>query len=98
MDLVRIQQSLRAAQVDGCELKTVEGLAPSADRLGVLQQAFRRNHALQCGFCTAGFLMTLDAYLDERPDPTEAELREALAGNLCRCTGYKPIIEAVLDR
>jgi len=87
-----------AAQVDGCELRTVEGLAPSADRLGVLQQAFRRNHALQCGFCTAGILMTLDAYLREHPDPSEDEVKEALAGNLCRCTGYAPIIAAVLDR
>jgi 2-furoyl-CoA dehydrogenase 2Fe-2S iron sulfur subunit len=82
-----------AVQADGCDLRTVEGLEP-----GRLQQSFHAHHALQCGFCTAGFLMTLDAYLDEHPDPAEAELRDALAGNLCRCTGYKPIIEAVLNR
>ena len=63
-----------------------------------LQRSFHEHHALQCGFCTAGFLMTLDAYLAEHPDPTEAQLKEALAGNLCRCTGYRPIIEAVLNR
>ena len=85
-----------AAQVDGCELKSVEGLAPSADRLGVLQQAFRRNHALQCGFCTAGILMTIDAYLREHPEPSEDEVREALTGNLCRCTGYVNIVEAIV--
>jgi 2-furoyl-CoA dehydrogenase 2Fe-2S iron sulfur subunit len=79
-------------QVDGCEVRTVEGL-----HHGDLQRSFHEHHALQCGFCTAGFLMTLDAYLAEHPDPAEPELREALAGNLCRCTGYKPIIEAVLN-
>ena len=84
-------------QVDGCEIKTVEGLAPSADRLGVLQQAFRRNHALQCGFCTAGILMSLDHYLASNPTPTEAEIRDLLSGHICRCTGYTPIIEAALE-
>ena len=82
-----------AVQADGCHVRTVEGLEP-----GRLQRSFREHHALQCGFCTAGFLMTLDAYLAEHPHPTEPELREALAGNLCRCTGYRPIIEAVLER
>ena len=86
-----------AAQVDGCELRTVEGLAPSADRLGVLQQAFRRNHALQCGFCTAGILMSLDHYLARNPAPTEAEIRDLLSGHICRCTGYTPIIQAALE-
>ena len=86
-----------AAQVDGCELKTVEGLAPSADRLGVLQQAFRRNHALQCGFCTAGILMSLDHYLAKNPAPTEADIRDLLSGHICRCTGYTPIIQAALE-
>ena len=86
-----------AAQIDGCEIKTVEGLAPSADRLGVLQQAFRRNHALQCGFCTAGILMSLDHYLGKNPNPTEAEIRDLLSGHLCRCTGYTPIIQAALE-
>ncbi|MDE5444386.1 2Fe-2S iron-sulfur cluster binding domain-containing protein [Bradyrhizobium sp. CSA207] len=86
-----------AAQVDGCEIRTVEGLAPSADRLGVLQQAFRRNHALQCGFCTAGILMSLDHYLSRNRSPTEAEIRDLLSGHLCRCTGYTPIIQAALE-
>ena len=86
-----------AVQVDGCDLRTVEGLAPSPDRLGALQRAFRRNHALQCGFCTAGILMSLDHYLRERPRPTEDELRDLLSGHLCRCTGYTPIIRAALD-
>ena len=82
-----------AIQADGCDVTTIEGLAP-----GPLQQAFHEHHALQCGFCTAGFLMTLDAYLREHPDPTEHELKDALAGNLCRCTGYAPIVKAVLSR
>jgi 2-furoyl-CoA dehydrogenase 2Fe-2S iron sulfur subunit len=86
-----------AAQVDGCEVQTVEGLAPSADRLGVLQQAFRRNQALQCGFCTAGILMSLDHYLRRNPSPREADIRDLLSGHLCRCTGYTPIIKAALE-
>jgi len=86
-----------AAQVDGCEVKTVEGLAPAADRLGVLQQAFRRHHALQCGFCTAGILMSLDHYLATHPAPSETEIRDLLSGHLCRCTGYTPIIQAALE-
>lgn len=86
-----------AAQVDGCEVRTVEGLAPSADRLGVLQQALRLHHALQCGFCTAGILMSLDYYLGRNPAPTEAEIRDLLSGHLCRCTGYTPIIQAALE-
>jgi 2-furoyl-CoA dehydrogenase 2Fe-2S iron sulfur subunit len=86
-----------AAQVDGCEVKTVEGLAPSADRLGALQSAFRRNHALQCGFCTAGILMSLDHYLSRNPAPTEADIRDLLSGHICRCTGYTPIIQAALE-
>jgi len=68
-----------------------------ADRLGVLQQAFRRNHALQCGFCTAGILMSLDHYLARNPVPTEAEIRDLLSGHICRCTGYTPIIQAALE-
>jgi aerobic-type carbon monoxide dehydrogenase small subunit (CoxS/CutS family) len=84
---------LLAVQAEGCDVKTVEGL-----EYGRLQEAFHSHHALQCGFCTAGILMTLDAYLREHPDPTEDEVKEALAGNLCRCTGYAPIIAAVLDR
>jgi len=86
-----------AVQVEGTKLRTVEGLAPAPGRLSVLQEAFRRHHALQCGFCTAGILMSLDGYLRARPDPGEAELREFLAGHLCRCTGYVPILAAALD-
>ena len=86
-----------AVQVDGSDIRTVEGLAPAPDRLGILQDAFKRHHALQCGFCTAGILMSLDHYLRERPRPTEDELRDLLSGHLCRCTGYTPIIRAALD-
>jgi carbon-monoxide dehydrogenase small subunit len=83
-----------AVQADGSSLRTVEGLAPP-DGLHPIQAAFQETHALQCGFCTPGFLMSIEAFLRERPHPSEAEIREALAGNLCRCTGYKAIIEAV---
>ena len=86
-----------AVQVDGCDLRTVEGLAPSPGRLGALQRAFRRNHALQCGFCTAGILMSLDHYLSRHPAPTEEDIRDLLSGHLCRCTGYTPIIRAALE-
>jgi carbon-monoxide dehydrogenase small subunit len=84
---------LLAVQADGRSLRTVEGLA-AGEGLHPLQAAFQETHALQCGFCTPGFLMTIEAFLRERPDPDEAEIREAL-GNLCRCTGYKAIVEAV---
>jgi carbon-monoxide dehydrogenase small subunit len=83
-----------AVQADGRSLLTVEGLA-AADGLHPLQQAFHEAHALQCGFCTPGFLMSAEALLRERPDPSEQEIREALAGNLCRCTGYEGIVQAV---
>jgi carbon-monoxide dehydrogenase small subunit len=83
-----------AVQADGRSLRTVEGLAPG-DTLHPIQAAFQETHALQCGFCTPGFLMSIDAFLRECPHPTETEIREALAGNLCRCTGYKAIVEAV---
>lgn len=86
-----------AAQIDGCDVRTVEGLAPSPDRLGVLQLAFRRNHALQCGFCTAGILMSLDHFLQANPAPSESEIRDLLSGHLCRCTGYTPIVRAALE-
>ena len=86
-----------AVQVDGCDIRTVEGIAPSPDRLSVLQRAFRRNHALQCGFCTAGILMSLDHYLSRHPAPTEEAIRELLSGHLCRCTGSTPIIRAALE-
>ncbi len=80
-----------AVQADGCEIVTIEGLGNEA-----LKQAFHEHHALQCGFCTAGILLTLDAFLREHPSPSEDEVKLALAGNLCRCTGYRPIIDAVL--
>ena len=86
-----------AIQADGCAIRTVEGLAPEPGQLSVLQDAFRRHHALQCGFCTAGILMSLDSYLRDHSDPSEADLREFLSGHLCRCTGYAPILAAALD-
>jgi aerobic-type carbon monoxide dehydrogenase small subunit (CoxS/CutS family) len=86
---------LFAVQLDGCDVRTVEGLA-DGDRLNVVQQAFSDAHALQCGFCTPGMLMTVTALLEENPEPTEAEVREAIASNLCRCTGYVSIVEAVM--
>jgi carbon-monoxide dehydrogenase small subunit len=86
---------LLAVQADGAELATVEGLA-DGDTLHPLQQAFHEHHALQCGFCTPGFLMTAVAFLRDTPTPTEADVREAMSGNICRCTGYMPIVEAVL--
>jgi aerobic-type carbon monoxide dehydrogenase small subunit (CoxS/CutS family) len=86
-----------AVQARGRSVLTVEGLARDAEELHPLQQAFHERHALQCGFCTPGFLMTAEALLRARPDPSEREVREALAGNLCRCTGYEGIVEAVLD-
>jgi aerobic carbon-monoxide dehydrogenase small subunit len=86
-----------AVQANGHEIATVEGLAPSADALHPLQEAFRDNHGLQCGFCTPGMLMTLVEFLRDHPDPTEAEVRVAISGNLCRCTGYQGIVAAALD-
>ncbi len=83
-----------AVQANGHKITTVEGLG-SPENLHPLQQAFRDAHALQCGFCTPGFLMTLLPFLEENPSPTEAEIREAIAGNLCRCTGYQHIVDAV---
>jgi len=84
-----------AVQADGAQVTTVEGLAPEGE-LGDLQQAFREHHALQCGFCTPGFLTTAHAFLQENPNPSEAEVRTAISGNLCRCTGYMGIVEAIL--
>ncbi len=83
-----------AVQADGHEVSTVEGLASSAEDLHPIQEAFWEAHGLQCGFCTPGFLMTLVPFLEENPDPTETEIREAISGNLCRCTGYQNIVEA----
>jgi aerobic carbon-monoxide dehydrogenase small subunit len=85
-----------AAQTDGGSITTIEGLAPSADELHPIQQAFHENHALQCGFCTAGMVMAVVSLLDENPTPTEREVRLGLEGNLCRCTGYHNIVQAVL--
>lgn len=84
-----------AVQVDGAEVGTIEGLATDPDDLHPVQQAFWDNHGLQCGFCTPGMVLTAKALLEENPDPSEAEIREALAGNLCRCTGYVFIVDSV---
>ena len=83
-----------AVQANGRAIRTVEGLSDDGD-LHPLQRAFREAHALQCGFCTPGFLMSMEAFIREHPNADEEQLREALAGNLCRCTGYLGIIEAV---
>jgi carbon-monoxide dehydrogenase small subunit len=84
-----------AVQADGRSLQTVEGLATDSQELHPLQEAFWQAHGLQCGFCTAGILMTLVPYLENNPDPSEDEIRLALSGNLCRCTGYQHIVDAV---
>jgi 2-furoyl-CoA dehydrogenase 2Fe-2S iron sulfur subunit len=86
-----------ALQVEGYEIRTVESLAGKNGGLGVLQSAFRRHHALQCGFCTAGILMSLDALFSHHVDADEAEIRDVLTGHLCRCTGYAPIVKAALE-
>ena len=85
-----------AVQANGHAIETVEGMAPSATELHPIQQAFQDAHGLQCGFCTPGILMTLVPFLKENPNPSETEVREAISGNLCRCTGYQHIVEAVL--
>jgi carbon-monoxide dehydrogenase small subunit len=88
---------LFAVQASGHELTTVEGLTPNGDMttLHPLQESFREKHGLQCGFCTPGILMTMIPFLQEYPDPSDEQIRDALAGNLCRCTGYQNMIEAV---
>jgi carbon-monoxide dehydrogenase small subunit len=86
-----------AVQANGHEITTVEGIAPNDTELHPLQQAFQDNHGLQCGFCTPGMLTTLIEFLGDNPDPTEQEVREAISGNLCRCTGYQGIVAAALD-
>jgi len=88
---------LLAVQCNGHEVTTVEGIAPGPDRLHPLQQAFRDHHGLQCGYCTPGMLTTLLEFLRDNPDPTEEEVRIAISGNLCRCTGYQGIVDAALD-
>jgi carbon-monoxide dehydrogenase small subunit len=84
-----------AIQAQGAELTTVEGLAAADGTLHPLQAAFQEAHALQCGFCTPGFLLSLTPFLEENPEPSEEEIRHALSGNLCRCTGYQNIVKAV---
>jgi aerobic carbon-monoxide dehydrogenase small subunit len=96
LDGVPIRSCLMfAVQAHGYEITTVEGLAPPDGTLHPLQSAFRQEHALQCGFCTPGFLMTLAPFLQSHLDPSPAEIREAISGNLCRCTGYQNIVRAV---
>ena len=86
-----------AVQTEGADVRTVEGLSPDGGAtLSILQEAFREHHGLQCGFCTPGFLMTLDALLRDDPHASEEHIREMLSGHLCRCTGYAPIIKAAL--
>ncbi|MFM8302911.1 MAG: (2Fe-2S)-binding protein [Actinomycetota bacterium] len=85
-----------AAQADGGAVTTIEGLAPSSDEMHVVQQAFHEHHGLQCGFCTAGMVMAATSFLEENPDPSERDVRIGLEGNLCRCTGYHNIVQAVL--
>lgn len=84
-----------AVQADGMEVRTVESLAKEDGSLNKLQKAFSDNHALQCGFCTPGFLIAITDFLSKNPNPTEEEIKEAISGNLCRCTGYANIIKAV---
>ncbi len=84
-----------AVQADGHHIRTVEGLAKDKDNLHPIQQAFWEAHGLQCGYCTPGILMTLVPFLEDNPDPTEDEIRHALSGNLCRCTGYQHIVDGV---
>jgi len=88
--------TLLAVQADGHEVTTIEGLADADGTFHPVQQAFHEQHALQCGFCTPGMVMAVVSYLEENPKPTEAEVRLALEGNLCRCTGYHNIVKAVL--
>ncbi|MGL4177307.1 MAG: (2Fe-2S)-binding protein, partial [Dermatophilaceae bacterium] len=82
--------------VRGRSVTTVEGIGDDPERMSPVQQAFAECHGLQCGFCTPGFVTTITAYLEENPDPSDAEAREAISGNLCRCTGYQNIVRSVL--
>jgi aerobic-type carbon monoxide dehydrogenase small subunit (CoxS/CutS family) len=88
---------LLAVQAEGHQLQTVEGMAAEDGTLHPIQEAFAEEHALQCGFCTPGFIMAIAEYLDEEPDPQEADIRKRLSGNLCRCTGYQNIVKAVTN-
>jgi len=89
--------TLLAAQADDREVTTIEAMAEPDGTLSPLQDAFRRHHGLQCGYCTPGMIMAASSYLMENPTPTEEEVRESLEGNLCRCTGYQNIVESILD-
>ena len=86
-----------AVQVDGCRIETIEGLNRNTQGLTDLQEAFRRHHALQCGFCTPGILMSATQFLSEHPQPSEDDVRDMLSGHLCRCTGYAGMVEAILE-
>ena len=86
-----------AVQANGANIKTVEGLAPTATKLHPLQEKFWEHHGLQCGFCTPGILLTAEALLKEKPDPSEEDIRQYISGNLCRCTGYKNIVTAIRE-
>ncbi len=88
--------TMLAAQADGREVTTIEGMASDGE-LHPLQDAFHRNHGLQCGYCTPGMIMAAASFLKEDPSPTEAQVRESLEGNLCRCTGYQNIVTSILD-
>ncbi len=89
--------TLLAAQADDREITTIEGMAAADGTLHPLQDAFHRNHGLQCGYCTPGMIMAAASFLRENPSPTEEEVRESLEGNLCRCTGYQNIVTSILD-
>jgi len=88
--------TMLAVQADGEDILTIEGLAPSDDELHPMQESFRQNHGLQCGYCTPGMVMAAVSLLEENPDPSEREVRLGLEGNLCRCTGYHNIVKSVL--
>lgn len=97
LDGVAVRSCLMlAVQANGQELSTIEGLASKSNALNPIQQAMHEHHGLQCGYCTPGILMTMTAYLKEHPSPTEDEIREALSGNICRCTGYQNIVDAMM--
>jgi len=88
--------TLLAVQADGCNIKTIEGMSPDGtDGLHPIQEGFKEEHGLQCGFCTPGMIMAADALLKENPNPTEAEIRHAIEGNFCRCTGYHNIVKSI---
>jgi carbon-monoxide dehydrogenase small subunit len=89
--------TLLALQADGREVTTIEAIAGPGGELSPLQEAFRRNHGLQCGYCTPGMIMAASSFLKENPKPTEEDVRESLEGNLCRCTGYQNIVTSILD-